>query len=324
MADVLSQSEIDALISTYKATGEKEVNTRVEKEVRLYDFARPDKFSKDHIKSLNIIHTKHGSSLSASLGGMLRTPTQIDLLAVDQLTYREYCASVADGTLFVEVSLDPFTSTAVFEFSPAMVSSCVDLMAGGNIVSAVASELTEIDKAVMKPILDLALKKYSEAWSSCVTFHPHIVSISTESNTRQILLPSEAVLVCGYEVSIGGSVSMMSICIPAVAVEAVLPALTVGRTLNSTGRRFDGKTNDALKKSFQDVSIECHATLGKTTLTLGEIVNLEIGDLICLPTKADGQVKIWIENVAAFEGDIGLSGKNLAFKVSKKIAEPFE
>jgi len=323
MAEALSQSEIDALVSAYKETGGKEMSQEAEKEVRLYDFARPDKFSKEHLKSLNIIHSKHGASFAVSLASKLRTPIQVDLLAVDQLTYREYCASVPDGTLFAEVSLDPLTATAIFEFNPALACACVDLLAGGTTISGIVGELTEIDKRIMRQVLDLALKKYTEAWSACVAFTPNVVAVSTDNNSRQILLPSEAVLVCGYEVSIGECVSMMSICIPAAAVEAVLPALTLGRTLNAQGRRFDSTSSIALRKAFDDVQVECHALLGSTELSLNDIASLQVGDLICLPKKADAQAELWIENVLAFSAVPGLAGKNLALKIAKTLEKPF-
>lgn len=324
MGEVLNQSEVDALISVYKATGGAEMDTQEEKEVRLYDFARPDKFSKEHLKSLNIIHTKHGTAFAIAASSKLHVPVQVNKLPVDQLAYREYCASVPEGTLFVEARLDPLASTAIFEFNPTLVSACVDLLAGGATPSVVTSDITEIDKVVMRSIVDLTLKKYAEAWSSCVAFRPEIVSLSTDNNARQVLLPGEGVLVCGYEVSIGGCVSMMSICLPSAAIEAVLPALTVGRTLNIPGRRLDSQATAALDKVFRGVAMECHAVLGRTNLPLQDLVDLGVGDLISLPIKANGLAEVWIENVAAFSGALGLSGSNLAIKIAQRIEAPID
>lgn len=324
MDEVLSQSEVDALIAVYVATGGGESSASDEKEVRLYDFARPDKFSKERLKSLNIIHSKHGSAFAIAAATKLRAPVQVNRLPVDQLAYREYCASIPDGTLFVEVKLEPLTATAIFEFNPAIVSACVDLLAGGSSPSGTASELTEIDKVVMKPMVELALKKYTEAWSTCVPFKPQIVAMNIDTNSRQVLLPSEAVLVCGYEVAIGDCVSMMSICIPSAAVEAVFPALTVGRTLNTGGRRYDGDSLDALNKAFGGVSMQCHAVLGRTDLPLQEIMELEIGDVIRLPVKSNGVAEVWVGDVPVFAGVPGLAGRSLAIKIAKRLEDPLD
>lgn len=321
MAEMLSQDEINALVEAYKATGgAEESHSRAEKQVRLYDFARPDKFCKEHLRALNLIHSKHGASLAVALASALRVDTQVNLLALDQLTYREYCASVPDGTLFVEAGLEPLSSVAIFEFNPSLVCACVDLLAGGSSVSKVFStKITEIDRAVVRPVAHLALRKYAEAWASSVEFRPSITSMTTESTTRQVLLPSEAVLICGYEVTVADHVSMMSICIPASAIEAVLPALAMGRALNAPTQRLD-RVNDALRRSFEDVQVECRAVLGRTALPLEEVANLEVGDLIRLPVKANGPSELWVENVAAYAGVLGRSGRNLAIKVARPLA----
>lgn len=323
MAEVLSQDEINALIEAYKATGsDGATSTGHDKQVRLYDFARPDKFSKDHLRSLNVIHSRHGASFAGALSSLLRVGTQVRLLALDQLTYQEYCASVPDGTLFAEVSLEPLNSTTIFEFNPLLVSTCVDLLAGGSAVSPVSStEITEIDRAVIRPVLELALRKYAEAWETCVKLRPRIQAVSTESRTHQVLLPAEAVLVCGYEVSVGESVSMMSICIPATSIEAILPTLSLGKTLNTASRQSERAT-EMLRHAFEEVEVECSAVLGRTTLPLEDIVGLEEGDLIRLPTKSSGGLELWVEGVPAFTGSLGLSGKNLALKIIGPAEEP--
>ena len=134
MSDSLNQDEINALMETFNATGGQESSKTSDKQVRVYDFARPDKFSKDHLRALNSIHSKHGTSFASAMAASLRIQTRADLLAVDQLTYREYCASVPESTLFIEVDLKPLTSTAIFEFNPLLVSLWVDLLAGGSVV----------------------------------------------------------------------------------------------------------------------------------------------------------------------------------------------
>ncbi len=322
MADALNQNEINALIDAYKSTGDSAVaEDEPDKRIRLYDFARPDKFSKEHLRALNMIHAKHGASLGGAMSAMLRTGTQVELLALDQLTYREYCASVPENTLFVEASREPLATTAIFEFNPHLASLCMDLITGSSSMDTdVSREFSELDKAVITPIVNQALRKYAEAWSACVELTPKIQSMMSDSSTHQILLPTESVLVCGYEVTIGDVGSMMSICIPTSAVEAVVPKLSIGRSLDASGKHLEEVTDD-LKKSFEEVSVKCRAVLGETSLDLGEVVQLEVGDFIKLPTKANGQVTMYVENVPAFAGNLGLAGKSMAMRIQKSLEE---
>ncbi len=322
MAEVLSQDEINALTEIYRAAGGSEESGRGgERRVRLYDFARPDKFSKEHIKALSLINGRYGTSLGVALASQLRVDTQANLLALDQLTYREYLSSVSENTLFVEVGLEPLSALAVFEFNPSLVAACVDLLAGGSSVSVVQStKITEIDKAVMQPVVDTALKQYAEAWSSTVVLKPRVISMTTENTTRQVLLPSEGVLVGVFELSVSGFVSMASICIPSSAIEAVLPALTLRRTVNASSQR-SAAVNDILKESFEEVEVECTAVLGKTNLSVQDVADLEIGDLIRLPAKTTQDAEIWVENLPVYSGSLGRSGRNLAIKVTRRVDE---
>lgn len=317
MADILSQDEINALAEACRALGscDEGSKTSIEKRIRLYDFSRPEKFSKDHLRTLNLIHTKYGTLFAVALAAMLRVDTQVNLLAIDQLTYREYCAAVPDGTLFAEVALEPFAPVAVFEYNPSLVSMLVDLRAGAATVSPSFKEITEIDKAIMRGIVDLSLKKYAEAWSATIEFNPRVTALTTESSTCQVLLPSEGVLVCSYEVSVAGNISMMSVCLPSAAVEAILPALALGKAINARNQK-PGIVNEAVRKLFDEVDVECTAVLGRTSLTAEEIAALEVGDIIRLPIGTNEPAELLVENVPTFRGTLGKSGRNLALKIT--------
>ncbi|MCX8052727.1 MAG: flagellar motor switch protein FliM [Armatimonadetes bacterium] len=322
MSDILSQEEIDALIESYKATGgAEETGSASGRQIRLYDFSRPDKFCKEHLRALELIHGKHGTVLAVELAAMLHQDVQISLLALDQLTYREYCESLPTPTLFAQVSLDPLASVAVFEFNPSLVAACVDLLAGAPSVSPVASStITEVDKAVMRRVVEASLRKYAESWSTCMMFKPNIVALLTECTTHQVLLPSEGVLVCAYEVTIAEHVSMMSICIPSVAIEAILPVLAQGKSVSSPVQS-NNPQSEILRRAFEDVEMECRAVLGRTELSLNDVANLEVGDLIRLPTKVSGLAELYVGDVATFAGVLGRSGRNLAVKISKVLKD---
>jgi flagellar motor switch protein FliM len=321
VAEILSQEEINALIEAYKSAGGSDDYSNVpDKAVRAYDFARPDKFCKEHLRALNLIHNKHCASLAAALTNTLRIDTQISLLALDQLTYKDYCSTLPEGTFLVEVSLEPFTSVGVFEFNPVLVSMCVELLSGSPAVSeSVSDAVTDIDRAIMRPIVELALRNYAEVWMANVVFKPQIKSLSTETGNRQLLLPSEPVLICCYEVSLSGHTSLMSVCVPAAAIEAILPALTLGMSLEANAKK-SAEINEQILETFEDVTLECRAVLGRTWLPVSEVTNLEVGDLIRLPVKAEAPAELCVENVTAFRGSLGRAGHTLALKISDRLS----
>lgn len=322
MGEILTQAEIDALVSAYRAAGGGKTQEKVQhRNVRLHDFSRPDKFSNEHIRLLNQIYARHGSNLASVLCSVLRRDTQMSLLNLEQLTYREYCASVPERTLSVEAAIEPLSDFAIFEFNPVFVSACIDMLTGApSISTTVSSDFTDIDKAIMKRVVEVALEKYAEVWANVVTIEPRIVALTNELTAGDAWMPSEPVLVGGYEVTVADKTSMMSVCVPSAAIQSVLPALVLGKRPNAPARRSD-KAYEALQRSFGEVSVQCQAILGRTSLSVGEIADLQVGDLIQLPTKPNGEAELWIENVAGFAGVLGRSGEHLAMKISRALSD---
>ena len=322
MSELLNQAEIDALMSAHKAVRADQTEEHLRhKNVRLYDFSRPDKLSKEHIRLLNQVYEKHGSDLGSVLSPMLRSDTQVSLLSLEQFTYREYCASVPERTLCVEASIEPLSSAAVFEFNPVFASACIDILTGASTVSTdVSSDFTNMEKAIIRRVVDIALEKYAEVWAGVVTIEPRVIALTSGLTEGDTWVASEPVLVAGYEVSVAEQTSMMSICVPSTAIESVLPALVLGNRPNASNRRPD-RAHEALRKPFGQIGVQCHAILGRTSLSLGEIAGLQVGDLIQLPARPNDEGELWIENVAGFAGIFGRSGDRLAMKISKPLSD---
>jgi flagellar motor switch protein FliM len=320
MSDILSNEEINALLSAYRAAesqGRGSREKQADQQVRLYDFARPDKFSRDHIRTLHSIHNKYATGFSITLAALLHVAVQADLLCVDQVTYREYCTSVPENTLFCDVSLEPLTGTAIFEFNPPIAGACVDGLTGGSgIAFSHDSDLTEIDRASTVKVIETLLKKYEEAWAPYIGLKAAVREADLLGSFNQTFLPSEPVLVCAYEVRIGQTVGMMSVCIPAAAVEAILPNLSAGRTVSASSRQTPAVA-DALQESLQDVEMQCTAILGRTTLSMGEIVNLREGDIIRLETGPESEIEFWVGDTKTGLAIPGRSGRRLGLRVTR-------
>lgn len=319
MSDILSPEEINALLNASRAAeslGRGSRDKSPEHQIRLYDFSRPDRFSKDHMRTLNGIHTKYATMFSVNLEGLINTTVEAALLAVDLVSYREYCSSVPEGTLFCDVRLDPLTSAAIFEFNPSVVCACIDgLTGGGSTGQAELSELTEIDKTIMKRIVGKVIKEYEEAWGPYVEITVDMQEATGKASYNHRLLPTEHVLVCGYEVSIGQVVGMMSICIPAVGVEAILPNLAAGKTAGSAVRQSEA-TLQAIEECMQDIEVECRAFLGRTTLTMDDIINLQEGDIVRLDKRASETVEFWVGEINTYIGEPGRTGDNVGIKIT--------
>lgn len=320
MSDILSSEEISALLSAYKSAETQGNDTKDkadERQVRLYDFARPDKFSRDHIRTLHSIHNRYATGFSLTLTGLLHIAAQAELLSVDQVAYREYCVSIPENTLFCDVNLEPLTANAIFEFNPSIAGACIDGLTGGSgIAFSQETDLTDIDRAIMVNVLNTLLKKYEEAWSPYITIKARVENADVRGSFKQVFLPTEPVLVCAYEVKLGQTVGMMSICIPASAVEAILPSLSVGRAVSSPSRQTPAMM-EALQNNLEELRMECSAVLGRTTLTIGDVVNLHEGDVIALEAKPNSEVEFWVAGTKTCFAIPGRTGRKLGLRVTR-------
>lgn len=320
MSDILSAEEISALLGAYRAAESQGKGSREkvsDQQVRLYDFARPDKFSREHIRILHSIHNKYATGFSHALTELLHLPVRADLLAVDQVAYREYCASVPENTLFCDVNLEPLTGAAILEFNHSVAGACIDGLTGGSgIALSHETELTEIDKAIMSKVIGILLKRYVDAWNPYIGIRPEVRGTDARGSFNQTFLPTEPVLVCAYEVGVGQGIGTMSICIPAAAVEAILPNLSVTRTISTSSRQTPAVV-DALQQSIQDMEMECSAVLGRATVTMGDIVNLAEGDVIRLEAKPNSEVEFWVGDTRTCYAVPGRSGRKLGLRVTR-------
>jgi len=329
MSEILSPEEKDALAEASRTARGPEKAARdkaPERPVRFYDFARPDKFSKEHMRILGSIHANYATGFSTTLGALLRLPVEAEPTGVGHFNYQDYLESIPENTPSFEVTLDGslttavFGTTAIFGFDPSIISMCIDGLTGGaggsgaNVVDA--AELTDLDRAIMLRILENLVDKYAKAWMPYLGLKAAVKDASLATPFNQVFLPAEPVLVCRYNVSLGEIKGVMSVCLRTSDVEGILPSLSASSTIGPTSTQTQA-VKDALRKSVDDVLLPCRAILGRATLTTEEIINLQKGDVIKLDATPNSEVEFWIGNKKTYLGTPGLAGRNLGIQITR-------
>ena len=220
MADILSQGEIDALLSAF-ATGEGPVDVTAEEEekvrqVKVYDFNHPDRFSKDQIRTMHQLHEHFARIFSTSLSAFLRTIVEVKLVSVDQISYAEFIRSIPNPTSLNIINMDPLEGDALMELSPTLSFPVVDrLMGGAGQVFKKNRELTEIEQTIIEKVLYRSFDCLHEAWANVL---PLNLSLEASETNPQLLmqryLPSEMVILMTFEVMMGEISGTLSFCIP--------------------------------------------------------------------------------------------------------------
>lgn len=328
MSELLSQDEINALLSAFDAVnapstgGPDRRGDRSAREVRLYDFAKPDRFSKDHLRVLHQVHTNFATGVASTLSGLYQMPVRVDMVGLDQVPYKEYRSSVPAKTLFAEVIVEPLSTDILFEMNPSIVGSLVDCLCGGNpAIPAGPSELTPVDLRIAQKVLEMCVRAYTDAWAGMVSLKASVRGASDSSTYDEVFLSTETVLVCCLEVHIGQSTGMMTVCIPAAGIEAVLPLLTAARAGRNANRRMDKAVSEGIKRFLKPVSLPCRVVLGSTSVRFGDAMRLEVGDVITTGTPADGELEMMVGNRCMFRCRPGIRARNLAVVVSSVVTD---
>ena len=205
--DVLSQSEIDKLLSALSEGSVSAETVKAEEEqkkVKVYDFKRPDKFSKDQIRTLQMLHDNFGRLLNTYLSTSLRTMVEVDVASVEQLTYQEFVQSLANPSVIGVLAVPPLKGNIVMELNTSIAFSIIDRVFGGTGSNTIKPRsLTEIEEAVIRRTFAKAIDFFREAWENVVKFSPHLEVMESNPVFVQIVPPSDMVVIITLKIVTG-------------------------------------------------------------------------------------------------------------------------
>ncbi len=325
MSEVLSQSEIDALLSAISSgelDAEEMRKDEVQKKVKVYDFKRAYRFSKDQTRSLTRIHENFARLLTTYFSAQFRTFVQITVASVDQLPYDEFIRSIPKMTILSVFEAYPLEGRLVMEVNPNIAFSMLDRLMGGQGVSAEKfRSLTEIETTVIERIIHKALENFAEAWKTIVEFDPVLDLIETNPQFMQIVSPNETVAVISLSTKIGETTGMINFCLPHVVLEPIMPKLTAHHWFSSQTKARSDIEIQQIQDRVKEAYVTLRAELGSSTISIGEFLNLGLGDVIQLDSSSDEPVKIRVGNMLKYKAQPGISKKRLAIQVTEVLQE---
>lgn len=327
MAEVLSQQQIDQLLSTISSTtAEKEDLSATggrQHRVKIYDFKRPDKFSKEQMRTVSVINETFARLTITALSAYLRTVVNIHVFSVDQLTYEEFVRSIPNPTTMAVIDMEPLKGSAVLEMDPVITFSIIDRLFGGQGISKKYDrDLTEIERAVTESIVVRMLGSIRESWSQVVDLRPRLIQVETNPQFAQIVPPTEMVLLISLETRINEAEGMLNLCIPYITIEPIASKLS-SQHWYSVARNSDVNENlSPIQERLSNVSLDISAVVGETDITVREVLGLQRGDYIRLPqTNSNQEVSLQVGGKDKFLCRPGRLGTRLALQVVKQVAE---
>jgi len=339
LSDVLSQSEIEALLSSLSGDtkaapsptpsqdfggaqmpqGYKQLRTS-STAYEVYDFRRPDKFSKDQLRTLQMLHETFARISGSGLSAFLRDSINIDLISLEQVPYDEYLRSISSSA-FTVLSIPPLNGQAVLEIEFALIFTMLDKLLGGPGRAIDRSMLTDIEQPLVRQIIDRLLAALKTAWEGIVIINPCIEAIESSAQFVQIAPPTDIVISVVFEVRIGEFRGAMSLCMPYMVLKPITAKLSAQKWFGSGVRKQRPEYRRALVHHINTSQVDCTVQLGKCKLQVRDFLKLKGGDVLRLDQKSTGDIKMLVAKQPTFEGRPAMSGKKVVFTVSGHYSE---
>lgn len=324
MADVLSQNEIDDLLKQL-SSGELDVDEYTDEplqKVKDYDFARPAKFSKEHLRTLEIIFEHFGRLVSTNLPAYLRKNVQMEVVNSEAVTYSEFTNSLSNPVLFGIINFEPLKGNIIMEFASNLGFSIVDRMLGGTGEPLEkVRDYSEIELSILERIFTICVNLLREPWKNVVEIEPRLERIETNSQFAQIISPSEMIAIVTINMKIGEVVGLMNICLPFLTLEDVMDKLNTKYWYSTMQTTEANEYYDVIETAIAKAQIPLKAVLGNSTISVNDFVNLQKGDIIKIDRQYEDELDIYVGNILKFKALPGSASENYAVKITKIIRE---
>jgi flagellar motor switch protein FliM len=328
MAKILTQEEVDALLEAVASEDasamliEDEIPEKKPpsgKKFSIYNFRRPDRISKEQLRSLHFMHDRFARNFSSSLSAYLRTIVEVNLLSVEQLSYAEFLLSLPDPTCFNAISMRPLEGNAALEINPSIVFPMIDKLLGGlGNPLEITRRITEIEQSIVEGVIKLALEDLRETWRHVVDAEPRLEAKETSPQLIQIVTPNEVVVLIVFEIKMGEVTGMMSLSIPTAMLEPLQGKFDHEWSASSR-REIEPRELLALKNAMLSCQQNCTAELLGTKLSIQELVDLEENDVVLLDFDKEDSIYLSIGGIPKLMGSLAQKDNQRAFVISDKV-----
>ena len=324
MGEVLSQSEIDSLLAAL-SSGELDVEQMQDssdKQVKDYDFKRPAKFSKEHLRTLEIIYEHYGRLISTNLPVYLRKNVQVTVASSETVTFSEFTNALSNPVILGIVDFHPLNGNAIIELSSNLGFAMIDRMLGGQGVPLEKSrDFSDIEMTILQKLMVICMQLMREPWQNVAEINPMMERIETNAQFAQVIAPSDMVAIISLSVKIGDAEGFMNVCLPYFTLEDVMDKLNTKYWFSTMQKDDNVDYEEHLEVLIKKIDVPIKAILGRSQVSVNDFLSLQAGDIIRLDTKVDSEMDVFVGNIRKFKALPGSSKDNYAIRVTSVIRE---
>ena len=324
MGEVLSQSEIDNLLAAL-STGELDVESMQdpeEKPVRNYDFNRPTKFSKEHLRTLEIIFEHYGRLISTNLPVYLRKNIQVSVASSETVAFSEFSNALSNPVILGILNFTPLNGNVIIELSTNLGYAMIDRMLGGDGAPLErVREFSEIELSIITRIMTLFTQLLRDPWKNVVDLSPVLSRLETNPQFAQVVPPTDMVAIVTLNMTIGEVEGYINVCLPFFTLEDVMDKLNTKFWFSTMQENHDEHYEEYLEAMIRRVDVPVKAVLGKSVISVSDFIGLQVGDVIRLDTKVDTDMDVYVGNIRKFTALPGANEDAYAVRVTSVIHE---
>jgi flagellar motor switch protein FliM len=296
------------------------------KSYKLYNFRRPDKFSKDNLRALRDIHREFSKAISLVLSGYLRMRVEIEIVSVDQLTYEEFIRSMPSPISVGVFEFEPLSGQILLGISFEVLSCIVNRMLGGvGTIDADSKELTDIEKALVKKVINIIIQSLEDSWNTIIPVTGKFISLDDNYQSIQVATAGEIVALLTFEVQISGKhFGLFSICFPYPVLETVLGHLSTQHIFQTKGLVASNEERMKMISKINSSNVDLRVQFGTCNITLDDFLQLTEGDIIKLDNKVQDDLIVKVNGEKKFFARPGTIKDNICVKITDVYDEMHE
>ena len=324
MGEVLSQSEIDNLLAAL-SSGEmdtEQLQDSSEKQVKNYAFKRPTKFSKEHLRTLEIIFEHYGRLLSTSLPVYLRKNVHVEVTSSETVIFSEFSNALSNPLILGIVNFQPLGGMILVELASNLGFAMIDRMLGGQGEPLEKNrEFSEIEMTIIEKMLVVCMQLMREPWKNVVDINPVLERIETNSQFAQIIAPNDMIAIVTLDIKIGDAEGLMNVCLPFFTLESVMDKLNTKYWYANMQEQDEEEYDEYIEALLRRVDVPVKAVLGKSRISVTDFVNLQCGDIIRLDTNVEQDLNVYVGNIKKFTALPGSNKDRYAVRVTSVFRE---
>ncbi len=326
MANVLSQNEIDDLLNALSMgedVGHEEAPPDPSAGVRIYDFRTANKFYKEQMRTLNIVFDNFAFLLANRLTGMLHTVCEIEVISVEEISFGEFNNSIPSPVVLGVIEMEPLSGSLLIELSSSLVYGFISRLFGGVADYTLSDKsFTEIETSIIENILYQTMGILKDSWEKITNVNPVLSRVEYSSQFTQIVEMNEPAAIVTLNVTLDEIQGLISICIPHLAVQPIAKQLnTVNWTLaNQSVHRVDSK-EETIRGQLLNTYVSLRAVFNDTQTSFREILNMQVGDVICINHSIREYINVNVEDIPKFKGVVGTDNNKYAVQIAKIVKE---